>query len=98
MDLPNVLLRGRRGFGMGDVKLLVSLGLMAGYLGGFEVAVLLYGAMFSAVAIAVTLLATGRAKLASRIPFGPYLAAGMLLAILFGEALRAPVLSALGLR
>jgi leader peptidase (prepilin peptidase)/N-methyltransferase len=91
------LLRGRAGFGMGDVKLLISLGLVAGYLGGFEVAVLLYGAMLSAVFLAVTLLVTGRVKLASRIPFGPYLAAGMLLAILAGRALRAPVLSLLGL-
>jgi leader peptidase (prepilin peptidase)/N-methyltransferase len=91
------LLRGRAGFGMGDVKLLISLGLVAGYLGGFEVAVLLYGAMLSAVCMAVTLLATGRVKLASRIPFGPYLAAGMLLAIVGGRALRTPVLSLLGL-
>jgi leader peptidase (prepilin peptidase)/N-methyltransferase len=91
------LLRGRAGFGMGDVKLLLSLGLVAGYLGGFEVAVLLYGAMLSAVCMAVTLLATGRVKLASRIPFGPYLAAGMLLAIVAGSQLRTPVLSLLGL-
>jgi leader peptidase (prepilin peptidase)/N-methyltransferase len=91
------LVRGRRGFGMGDVKLLVSLGLVAGYLGGFEVAVLLYGALFSAVLIALVLLATGRAQLASRIPFGPYLAFGMLLAILAADAVRLPVLSALGL-
>lgn len=91
------LVRGQMGFGMGDVKLLVSLGLVCGYLGGFEIAVLLYGAMITAVVVAIVLLATGRARLVSRIPFGPYLAAGTLLAILLGEPLRSPVLSMLGL-
>ena len=91
-------LRGRMGFGMGDVKYLVSLGLVCGYLGGFEVAVLLYGAMTTAVVVIVALLAAGRVGMASRIPFGPYLAAGALLAILLGERLRPIVLGALGLR
>jgi leader peptidase (prepilin peptidase)/N-methyltransferase len=90
-------LRGVSGFGMGDIKLLVSLGLVCGYLGGFEVIVLLYGAMATAVLVAVVLLATGRAGLMSKIPFGPYLAAGTLLAILVGDQLRGPVLEWLGL-
>lgn len=91
------LLRGQRGFGLGDVKLLVSLGLVCGYLGIFEVVVLLYGAIVTAVVVAVGLMATGRAQLASRIPFGPYLAVGALLAVFGANSLRQPVLNALGL-
>lgn len=91
------LVRGQRGFGLGDVKWLVSLGLVCGYLGIFEVVLLVYGAIVTAVAVAVPLILTGRAQLASRIPFGPYLAVGTLIAILFGEPLRGPLLGALGL-
>ena len=91
------LVRGRRGFGLGDVKFLVSLGLVCGYLGVFEVVVLVYGAIVAAVLVAVPLMATGRAGLASRIPFGPYLAAGALTAVLAGDALRGPALGWLGL-
>lgn len=91
------LIRGRRGFGLGDVKYLVSLGLVVGYFGLFEILVLVYGAIVSAVLVAVLLMATGRARLASRIPFGPYLSMGALLALLVGDQLRDPVLGLLGL-
>lgn len=90
------VVRGQRGFGLGDIKFLVSLGLICGYLGLFEVVVLVYGAIVVAVAVAVPLILTGRARLASRIPFGPYLAAGALLAILLGDALRGHALDVLG--
>jgi leader peptidase (prepilin peptidase) / N-methyltransferase len=83
------LLRGKSGMGMGDIKLLVSIGLVVGYLGGYELIVFAYGTLLAAILVVVVLLATGRAKLASRIPFGPYLAAGALLAILAGEPLGA---------
>lgn len=91
------LVRGQRGFGLGDIKWLVSLALVCGYLGVFELVVLVYGAIIAAVLVAVPLILSGRAQLASRIPFGPYLAIGTLVAILFGESLRGPVLGALGL-
>lgn len=81
------ILRGQAGMGMGDVKLAVSLGLVLGYLGGWQVAIGLYATIISAVLIAVGLMLAGRAKLASRIPFGPYLAIGTLVAILAGEPL-----------
>lgn len=92
------VLRGVSGFGMGDIKLLVSLGLVCGYLGWFEVVVLLYGAMITAVIVAIALLAARRAGLMSKIPFGPYLAAGTLLAVIAGDALEPVVLGFLGLR
>jgi leader peptidase (prepilin peptidase) / N-methyltransferase len=81
------LVRGRAGIGMGDVKLAISLGLVVGYLGAIDLVVFAYGTILSAVVIAVGLMLAGRAKLASRIPFGPYLAIGAMLPVLDSEAL-----------
>lgn len=91
------LLRGKVGMGMGDVKFALSLGLVLGYLGGLELLIGVYGAIISAVLVAVGLMMAGRARLASRIPFGPYLALGALLAVLAGEPLRRPLAGFLGL-
>jgi leader peptidase (prepilin peptidase) / N-methyltransferase len=91
------LLRGQPGIGMGDIKLAVSIGLVVGYLGAFELVVFAYGSVISAVVIAITLMALGKAKLASRIPFGPYLAIGAMLPILAGDPLVSLVRSVLGL-
>jgi leader peptidase (prepilin peptidase) / N-methyltransferase len=80
------LLRGQAGIGMGDIKLAISLGLVVGYLGGLELVVFAYGTILSAVIIAVGLMLAGRAKLASRIPFGPYLAIGAMIPVLAGPS------------
>jgi leader peptidase (prepilin peptidase) / N-methyltransferase len=90
------LLRGQSGMGMGDVKYAISIGLVVGYLGGLHLVVWAYGSIVSAVVIAVGLLLAGKAKMASRIPFGPYLAIGAMLAILAGEPLTAWLRSYLG--
>jgi leader peptidase (prepilin peptidase) / N-methyltransferase len=76
------LLRGQPGMGMGDVKYAISIGLVVGMLGAVELILFAYGSIFSAVVIAVVLLASGRGGVASRIPFGPYLVLGAQLAIL----------------
>lgn len=91
------LLRGKAGMGMGDVKLAVSIGLVVGYLGGLEIVVFAYGTVISAVIIAIGLMLAGRARLASRIPFGPYLAVGSLLVVLAGDPLTDLVRSYLGI-
>jgi leader peptidase (prepilin peptidase) / N-methyltransferase len=91
------LLRGQAGIGMGDVKLAISIGLVVGYLGGLHLVVFAYGSIISAVVIAVGLMLSGRAKLASRIPFGPYLALGSLVAVLAGEPLTGALRDYLGL-
>jgi leader peptidase (prepilin peptidase) / N-methyltransferase len=91
------LLRGQSGMGMGDVKLAASIGLVVGYLGGLELVVFAYGSIIAAVVIAFGLILTGRAKLASRIPFGPYLAVGSMLPILAGPATTGFVRDFLGL-
>lgn len=77
------LLRGQMGMGMGDVKLGVSLGLIVGYLGGIHLVAFGYATIISSVTVAGTLIVLGRAKMASRIPFGPYLAIGAMVTILF---------------
>ena len=91
------LLRGQPGIGMGDIKLAISIGLVVGYLGGLELVVFAYATIISAVVIAIGLMLAGRAKLASRIPFGPYLAVGSLLTVLAGDQLTGLLRSYLGL-
>lgn len=81
------LARGQAGMGMGDVKLAVSIGLVVGYLGGWELLVAFYGTAVAGAAVVVVLLVAGRATLASRIPYGPYLAVGALAAVLAGGPL-----------
>jgi leader peptidase (prepilin peptidase) / N-methyltransferase len=91
------LLRGQPGIGMGDIKLAISLGLVVGYLGGVQLVVFAYASIISAVVIAIGLMLAGRAKLASRIPFGPYLAIGAMVPVLAGDAAADLVRSVLGL-
>ena len=81
------LVRGQAGIGMGDIKLAVSIGLVVGYLGGWELVVFFYATAISAVVVAFGLILAGRAKLATRIPYGPYLALGAMTAVLAGGPL-----------
>ncbi|MGZ3588607.1 MAG: prepilin peptidase [Candidatus Limnocylindrales bacterium] len=79
LALSSTVLRG--GLGMGDIKLAVSLGLMAGVLhlvGGFLVA------SIGGAAVLVVLLATRRIGLRSAVPFGPILIAGGICAAFVG--------------
>ncbi len=67
------LVLGRRGFGLGDAKLAVGTGLLLGWHGWtFPVLGLLLAVTLSALA-ALALLATGRARWSSHLPFGPAL-------------------------
>jgi leader peptidase (prepilin peptidase)/N-methyltransferase len=73
-----------RGLGMGDVKLAGLIGLVLGSLGLRYVGVAAAAAILSGGlgGIAALLLGKGRK---SAIPFGPYLAAGALVAVVWGE-------------
>jgi leader peptidase (prepilin peptidase) / N-methyltransferase len=86
------------GLGWGDVKLAGLLGLYLGWLDrgwlgwldqGTLVAGLFLGYLFAAAA-GLALVATRRASRKSRLPFGPYLLAGALTAILLGSLITAP--------
>ena len=70
---------GAGAFGQGDVKLLVSVGLLAGPFRMFSGVV--YGALLAGLVI-VALLALRRITLKSYIPFGPFLIFGAIWAIL----------------
>lgn len=76
-----------RSMGFGDVKLAFVLGLYLGYLGWGEVVLGLFlGFLYGAV-IGIALILTGVRTRKDHVPFGPFLAAGTLTAILVGEAI-----------
>jgi leader peptidase (prepilin peptidase) / N-methyltransferase len=72
--------RGRSGFGMGDVKLLGAMGF---FLGPYVLLSLFIGSLFGAV-VGIVTAARSDTGLATKIPFGPFLALGGILAALVG--------------
>lgn len=91
------IIRGKAGIGLGDIKYAFSLSLVLGYLSGYHLVIWFYATIISAALVAFTLIATGRARMASRIPYGPYLCLGALVAILAGAPLSDAIRSYLGL-
>ena len=77
------LWRKEEGLGTGDVKLMTMIGAMTG-LSGLPLAVLA-GAVTSSLASLVYMLRPGGKGLCTRIPFGPFLALGCMLTVLYGE-------------
>jgi leader peptidase (prepilin peptidase)/N-methyltransferase len=75
------------GMGFGDVKLAGVLGLYLGWLGWAEVAVGTFLGFLLGGAAGVLLIVLGRATRRSAIPFGPFMLAGALAAVLWGPAL-----------
>ena len=74
---------GEGAFGLGDVKMLLSVGLVAG---GARIAIAAFaGAIICGVAI-VLLLVARRVTLRSYVPFGPFLIAGAVWAMLLPAA------------
>lgn len=74
-------IRGRSGFGMGDVKLLGALGI---FYGPYVLMILFFGSIIGAI---VGLLVTTREELsAKKIPFGPMLAIGAVVTAAVGPA------------
>jgi leader peptidase (prepilin peptidase)/N-methyltransferase len=74
-----------KGMGMGDVKLAFPLGLYLGWLGWGQVFLGGFLAFLLGAVVGVTLIAT---KIKSRkdvVPFGPFLALGAMLTILWGD-------------
>lgn len=75
------------GMGFGDVKLAGVLGAYLGWLGWAEVVTGAFlGFLFGGV-VGLALMAVRRAGRKSQIPFGPFMLAGALVAILWGNAL-----------
>ncbi|MEU8259470.1 A24 family peptidase [Micromonospora sp. NPDC048999] len=67
------LLLGRRGFGLGDAKLALSVGALLGWYGWPVLVVGLMLAVTLSALVALVLLAIGRARWSSHLPFGPFL-------------------------
>lgn len=83
MVLIRVLSRG--GMGDGDVRLSPLLGAYLGWLNpGLAPVGLFFGFILGAL-VSVALLAVGRVGRRTAVPFGPFLAAGTVLAIFFGQ-------------
>jgi leader peptidase (prepilin peptidase)/N-methyltransferase len=84
-----------RGLGMGDVKLAGLIGLVLGSLGLRYVGVAAAAAILAGGLGGIVALMLGRGR-KSTIPFGPYLAAGALVAIVWGGPIAAWYLDRIG--
>jgi leader peptidase (prepilin peptidase)/N-methyltransferase len=73
-----------RAMGFGDVRLSFSLGLSLGVLGWGEVVLGFFLGFFYGAVIGMALIVARRRKAKQEIPFGPFLVAGALTAILVG--------------
>jgi len=76
-----------RGMGFGDVKLSFSLGVALGWLSWGLVFVGLFLGFLLGAVVGVALIATKVRTRRDHVPFGPFLAAGTVLGILFGQGL-----------
>jgi leader peptidase (prepilin peptidase)/N-methyltransferase len=76
-----------RGMGFGDVRLSFLLGLALGWLGWGEVAGGLFAGFLYGAVVGVVLIAVKVRGRKQQIPFGPFLAAGAMTFVLFGEPL-----------
>lgn len=76
-----------RGMGFGDVKLAFVLGVGLGYLGWGEVVLGLFLGFGYGAVVGVGLIVARVRSRKDHVPFGPFLAAGALTAILVGEAI-----------
>ena len=73
--------------GFGDVKLSFTLGLFLGWLGWGYVFLGLFLGFFYGAVVGMALIALRLKTRKDHVPFGPYLAAGTMTAVLFGQAL-----------
>lgn len=76
-----------RGMGFGDVKLSFSLGVALGWLSWGSVFLGLFLGFLLGAVVGLALIATGLRTRRDHVPFGPFLAAGTVLAILVGQPL-----------
>jgi leader peptidase (prepilin peptidase)/N-methyltransferase len=76
-----------KGMGGGDVKLAGVLGMYTAYISWGAWAVGLFGGFFLGGVVSIGLVLAGRAGRKSKVPFGPFMLVGALLAVLVGEQL-----------
>ena len=73
-----------RWIGFGDVKFVFLMGLLLGYPNIF---LGLFSSFFIGATVGMWLLFSGKKRLKSKIPFGPFLVTGTFLALFFGKEL-----------
>jgi len=86
LGVTGLIIRG--GIAMGDLYLIVPIGLLLGWPAIFTAIFL--GALLSAV-VGIGLLVTRRAGMRRYIPFGPFLVAGLVLALVWDPTLLGPL-------
>jgi leader peptidase (prepilin peptidase)/N-methyltransferase len=75
---------GKTAMGLGDVKLSGILGLLLAWLSWGALVVGAFAGFLVGAVGGIALIASGRGKLATRIPYGPYMLLGALVGILWG--------------
>lgn len=73
------------GMGMGDVKLAGLIGLFLGYASWGYLVAAFFLAFFTGAIVGIVLMGVGKAGRKTAIPFGPFMALGAIVALLFGE-------------
>jgi leader peptidase (prepilin peptidase) / N-methyltransferase len=76
-----------RGLAFGDVRLAAVIGAYTGWLGYDHIVLALVLGFFAAAGVGLVLIVTKLRGAKDPIPFGPFLAAGAVAAVLFGEAI-----------
>lgn len=74
----------KESMGMGDVKLLICIGVYVGFPG---VALCLFFGVFLAALLIIAGMILGRLRMGDTIPFGPFIAVGAMIYLLWGESL-----------
>lgn len=96
-DLLALIYPRRGGMGGGDIKLAGVLGLVLAWQGWAQLAVGAFAGFLVGGLSALALMAAGRARIGSKIPFGPYMLAGAWLGLVAGEAVAGWYLRTAGL-
>lgn len=78
---------GKTAMGLGDVKLSGILGLLLAWLSWGALVVGAFAGFLVGAVGGIALIASGRGKLATKIPYGPYMLAGALVGILWGTSI-----------
>jgi len=87
---------GGRGMGFGDVKLAGVIGLFLAFLGWQVWIVGLFAGFFVGGVVGIALMAGGRAQRKTKLPYGPFMLAGALIAVLLGAGIAHSYLHVVG--
>ncbi len=84
MNIITKAIKGLDGFGLGDIYLVPSLGLLLGWP---KVMPGIFGSFIFGSIVGIVLIVSGKKKLGEYLPFGPFLILGTVFGLLYGEAI-----------